>query len=73
VYALIFQKQGVKLDSKALLYIFIGYEASLKGYRLFNQSTKKLIKGRDVQFFELLFYENNDKITINHKILFGLK
>ena len=32
-----------KLDDKSEKYVFIGYDPSSKGYKLYNPSTKKVI------------------------------
>uniref|UniRef100_A0A2N9G770 Integrase catalytic domain-containing protein n=1 Tax=Fagus sylvatica TaxID=28930 RepID=A0A2N9G770_FAGSY len=41
-----------KLDDKSEKYVFIGYDPSSKGYKLYNPSTKKVIVSRDVEFDE---------------------
>lgn len=41
-----------KLDDKSDKYIFIGYDSSTKGYKLYNPNTKKTILSRDVIFDE---------------------
>jgi transposase InsO family protein len=41
-----------KLDDKSEKYVFIGYDPSFKGYKLYNPSTKKVIVSRDVEFDE---------------------
>jgi transposase InsO family protein len=42
-----------KLDKKAEKYIFIGYKDGLKGYKLWNPETKKVVYSRDVVFREM--------------------
>ena len=42
-----------KLDPKAKKCIFLGYGATRKGYRLYNQKSSKIIHSRDVVFNEL--------------------
>jgi hypothetical protein len=42
-----------KLDKKAEKYIFIGYKYGLKGYKIWNPETKKLMYSRDVVFKEM--------------------
>ena len=44
-----------KLDKKADKLCFIGYCTNSKGYRLFDEKTRKLIKSRDVTFNETDF------------------
>ncbi|CAA7045430.1 unnamed protein product [Microthlaspi erraticum] len=41
-----------KLDNKSEKYIFIGYDANSKGYKLYNPETKKTIISRNVIFDE---------------------
>ena len=41
-----------KLDDKSEKYIFIGYDANSKGYKLYNPNTKKRIISRNVIFDE---------------------
>ena len=42
-----------KLDKKVEIYIFIGYKYGLKGYKLWNPETKKVVYRRDVVFREI--------------------
>jgi hypothetical protein len=42
-----------KLDKKAEKCIFIGYKDGLKGYKLWNPETKKVVYSRDVVFREM--------------------
>jgi hypothetical protein len=51
-----------KLDKKAEKCIFIGYKDGLKGYKLWNSETKKVVYSRDVVFREM-------KDVIKHKVL----
>ena len=44
-----------KLDKKADKLRFVGYCTNSKGYRLFDEKTRKLIKSRDVTFNETDF------------------
>ena len=41
-----------KLDPKAKHYIFLGYAAQQKGYRLYNMKTSCIILSRDAVFHE---------------------
>jgi hypothetical protein len=47
------RKIGVRLDKKAEKCIFIGYKDGLKGYKLWNPETKKVVYSRDVVFREM--------------------
>ena len=44
-------EQGTsKLNDHSQKFIFIGYDSSSKGYKLFNPSNKKIVISRDVEF-----------------------
>ena len=51
-YALILKHQHSKLDPKSKRYIFVGYGDGIKGYRLWDPTTHKIIINRDVKFNE---------------------
>jgi hypothetical protein len=51
-----------KLDKKAEKCIFIGYKDGLKGYKLWNPETKKIVYSRDVVFREM-------KDVVKHEVL----
>lgn len=53
-----------KLDKKAKELRFVGYCKTSKGYRLYDESTRKLVKSRDVVFNESEF---NFKISPNEE------
>ena len=55
-----------KLESKAIICIFIGYSFDTKVYRLFNQITNKVITSRDVIFDETLVHPMVDFHKHNH-------
>lgn len=43
-----------KLDAKSTKRVFVGYAKCEKGYKVFDSYTKKLIKSRDVVFYEAM-------------------
>lgn len=45
-------EQRLKLDDKATPCIFVGYEDVEFGYRLYDSKRKKIIRNRDVIFYE---------------------
>lgn len=46
-----------KLDDKSKRYIFIGYDSSSKGYKLYNPNSGKMVISRDVEFDEEDFWD----------------
>ena len=52
VYIHVHDQQRSKLDEKSKRYVFIGYDASSKGYKLYNPFISKLVISRDVKFDE---------------------
>jgi hypothetical protein len=46
-----------KLDNKSKRYIFIGYDSSSKGYKLYNPNSDKIVIGRNVEFDEEDFWD----------------
>ena len=44
-----------KLDNKAVKLRFVGYSKGTKGYRLIDESTRRVVTRRDVTFDELTF------------------
>jgi hypothetical protein len=51
-----------KLDKKAKKCIFIGYKDGLKGYKILNLETKKVVYSRDVVFREM-------KDVVKHEVI----
>jgi len=47
------KEKQTKLDSKFEKCIFIGYKDGLKGYKLWNPVTRKVVYSRDVVFREV--------------------
>ncbi len=54
-YAHLSNDERRKLDKKAEKLRFVGYSKESKGYRLFNEKTRKVITRRDVIFNETVF------------------
>eukprot|EP00253_Pinus_taeda_P034865 PITA_34865 len=68
------KEKRTKLDSKFEKYIFIGHKDGLKGYKLWNPVTRKVVYGRDVVFREVkdvIKHEVQPKVS--EKIEFELK
>ncbi|KAL0540755.1 hypothetical protein IC582_020769 [Cucumis melo] len=68
-YAHIPDQKRSKLDDKSEKYVFVGYDASSKGYKLYNPVTKKTIVSRDVVFDEETSWNWNDEPE-DYKFLF---
>ena len=47
------KKKRSKLDNKSKKYIFIGYMDGVKGYKLWNLVTRKIVYNKDVIFIEV--------------------
>ena len=58
-YALILRNQRSKLDPKSKCYVFIGYDYAVKGYRLWDPSSRKIFISRDVTFDEYSLLKSN--------------
>ena len=41
-----------KLDDKSVKHVFVGYDASSEGYKLYNPVVKKMMVSRDIVFDE---------------------
>ena len=59
VFAHVPKEQRLKLDNKANPCIFVGYEDVEFGYKLWDPKKKKMIKSRD-----LIFYENENLVNL---------
>ena len=62
---LTYQTERSKLDKKAEKLCFVGYCTSFKGYRLLDEKTQTIVKGRDVTFNESDFYLSKT-VTVKH-------
>ena len=51
-YVLIPRNQRSKLDPKSKCCVFVGYDYSVKGYRLWDHTSRKIVISRDVTFDE---------------------
>ena len=56
------KEKRIKLDNKSERCIFIGYKDGLKGYKLWNPETRKVLYNRDVVFREV-------KYVVKHEFL----
>ena len=52
-----------KLDSKSRKCVFLGFEKGIKGYRLWNPISKKMVISRDVIFDEIFMLKQNEAET----------
>lgn len=56
-FAQIPEKQRKKFDEKSRKAVFIGYPEGTKGYKLYDPSSRKFIRSRDVVFVEEKFHD----------------
>jgi len=56
-YTHISDQERSKLDDKIKRYIFIGYDSSSKGCKLYNPNSEKIVISRDVEFDEEDFWD----------------
>ena len=47
-YAHVPDQKRLKLDDKSEISVFIGYDSSSKGYKLYNPSNERIVVSRDV-------------------------
>ena len=66
-YAHIPDMKRQKMDKKAEKLRFIGYSTRSKGYRLFNEMTRKVIVRWDVIFNEIDFNQSSEKGDVKQK------
>ena len=59
-FAHIPEKQRKKFDEKSRKVVFIGYPEGTKGYKLYDPSTRKFIRSRDIVFVEGKFHDFKD-------------
>ncbi|RZB60363.1 Chlorophyll synthase, chloroplastic [Glycine soja] len=52
ILSYIYSAPPLKLDDRSEKHVFIGYDASSKGYKLYNPNNGKTIVSRDVEFYE---------------------
>lgn len=57
--------QCKKFDPKGYEYILVGYSHESKAYRLWQRGTRKIIKARDVKFFERIEEENRNDVFVD--------
>ena len=51
-YVHVLDQERSKIDDKSEKYVFIDYNSSFKGYKLYNPSARKVIVIRNVEFDE---------------------
>ena len=62
-----------KLDPKSIKAVFLGYPLGMKGYKLYDLSSKRFIRSRNVLFYEQKFhdFEFNDEKVVFREIYEG--
>jgi hypothetical protein len=56
-YTRVPDQERSNLDDKSKRYIFIGYDSSSKGYKLYNPNSGKMVISRDAEFDEEDFWD----------------
>nr|XP_009762152.1 PREDICTED: uncharacterized protein LOC104214207 [Nicotiana sylvestris] len=56
-YAHVPHQGRAKIDDPSVKHVFVGYDTSSKGYKLYNPSSGKVVVSRDVEFDEELAWE----------------
>nr|GEY02107.1 retrovirus-related Pol polyprotein from transposon TNT 1-94 [Tanacetum cinerariifolium] len=51
-YVHVLSQRRLKLNDKSEKHVFVGYDKQLKGYKLYNPVTRKVVASRDVEFDE---------------------
>nr|GEV75486.1 copia-type polyprotein [Tanacetum cinerariifolium] len=51
-YVHVLHQRLLKLDDRSEKHVFVGYDKQLKGYKLYNPVTRKVVASRDVEFDE---------------------
>nr|XP_016502279.1 PREDICTED: ABC transporter B family member 10-like [Nicotiana tabacum] len=69
----IVQMGRAKLDDRSVKYVFVSYNTSSKGYKLYNPSSGKMVVSRDVEFDEELAWnwEAQEEISYDFVLYFG--
>ena len=47
-----YQRRAKLDDDRSVKYVFVGYDTSSKGYKLYNPSNNKVVVSRDIEFNE---------------------
>ena len=64
------KEKRTKLDNKSKRCIFIGYKDGLKGYKIWNSETRKVVYSRDVVFREVKDVVKQIQKRKSHKLQF---
>ena len=62
-YLHVSKDKRTKLDNKSERCIFIGYKDGLKGYKIWNSKTRKVVYNRDVVFRGVKYFVKHEVIS----------
>ncbi|XP_070041429.1 uncharacterized protein [Nicotiana tomentosiformis] len=60
-YAHVPHQERVKIDDRSVKHVFVGYDTSSKGYKLYNPSSGKMVEAQEENSYDFLPYFGDEK------------